>query len=201
MFLIGLTGGIASGKSTVAKLLALHGADTIDADQVAREVVLVGSVGLQEVVKEFGQEILSDTGGLDREKLGAVVFANPHRRLRLESIMHPLIKSRTAELISQSDHAVVVYAVPLLVEAKVDYPFDFIVTVEAGVEAQVERLVRSRNLSSSQAMERVDAQAGRHEREVRADFVLDSSGTLEQLAEQVDALWLEIEVAAAGKGT
>lgn len=201
MFLIGLTGGIASGKSTVAKLLALHGADTIDADQVAREVVLVGSVGLQEVVKEFGQEILSDTGGLDREKLGAVVFANPHRRLRLESIMHPLIKSRTAELISQSDHAVVVYAVPLLVEAKVDYPFDFIVTVEAGVEAQVERLVRSRNLSSSQAMERVDAQASRHEREARADFVLDSSGTLEQLAEQVDALWLEIEVAAAGKGT
>lgn len=201
MFLIGLTGGIASGKSTVAKLLALHGADTIDADQVAREVVLVGSVGLQEVVKEFGQEILSDTGGLDREKLGAVVFANPHRRLRLESIMHPLIKSRTAELISQSDHAVVVYAVPLLVEAKVDYPFDFIVTVEAGVEAQVERLVRSRNLSSSQAMERVDAQASRHEREARADFVLDSSGTFEQLAEQVDALWLEIEVAAAGKGT
>lgn len=201
MFLIGLTGGIASGKSTVAKLLALHGADTIDADQVAREVVLVGSVGLQEVVKEFGQEILSDTGGLDREKLGAVVFANPHRRLRLESIMHPLIKSRTAELISQSDHAVVVYAVPLLVEAKVDYPFDFIVTVEAGVEAQVERLVRSRNLSSSQAMERVDAQASRHEREARADFVLDSSGTLEQLAEQVDALWLEIEVAAAGKRT
>lgn len=201
MFLIGLTGGIASGKSTVAKLLALHGADTIDADQVAREVVAVGSVGLQEVVKEFGQEILSDTGGLDREKLGAVVFANPHRRLRLESIMHPLIKSRTAELISQSDHAVVVYAVPLLVEAKVDYPFDFIVTVEAGVEAQVERLVRSRNLNSSQAMERVDAQASRHEREARADFVLDSSGTLEQLAEQVDALWLEIEVAAAGKRT
>ena len=199
MFLIGLTGGIASGKSTVAKLLAAHGAETIDADQVAREVVEVGSTGLSSVVKEFGTGILSDTGELDREKLGAIIFADPNRRLILESILHPLIKTRTTELIAESKKAVVVYAVPLLVEAKLDYPFQMVITVEAGIENQVERLVKSRGFKVDQANERIAAQASRQQREARADFVIDSSGTHDQLAKQVDTLWGKIVSAMAGK--
>ena len=199
MFLIGLTGGIASGKSTVAKLLAAHGAETIDADQVAREVVEVGSTGLSSVIQEFGEGVLLETGELNREKLGQAVFTEPKLRLKLEAILHPLIKARTMQLIMESKKPVVVYAVPLLVEAKVDYPFEMIITVEAGVENQIERLVKSRGLTVEQARERIAAQASRQEREARADFVLDSSGTHEQLAKQVDTLWGQIETAMAGK--
>jgi dephospho-CoA kinase len=199
MFLIGLTGGIASGKSTVAKLLAKHGAETIDADQVARDVVEVGTVGLAAVVEEFGKGVLTSEGTLNRENLGSIIFSEPNMRLQLEAILHPLIKARTMELISKSQREIVVYAVPLLVEASVDYPFDFIVTVEAGQDNQLERLVRSRGLSLDQARERLASQATREQREARADFVIDSSGTLEQLATQVDTLWLEIESAAAGE--
>lgn len=198
MFLIGLTGGIASGKSTVAKLLAAHGAETIDADQVARDVVLPGTAGLDAVVAEFGEGVLTGDGELDRTSLGKIVFSDPQKRIKLETILHPLIKIRTSELISESSREIVVYAVPLLVEANVDYPFDFIVTVEAGEDNQLERLVRSRGLSAEEAKERISSQATRQQREARADFVLDSSGTHEQLAKQVDTLWLEIESAAAG---
>jgi dephospho-CoA kinase len=198
MFLIGLTGGIASGKSTVAKLLAERGADTIDADQVAREVVEFGSPGLAAVVATFGNDILTSEGQLDRERLGRIVFSDPAKRLTLESILHPLIKARTMELISESSADVVVYAVPLLVEASVDYPFDFIVTVEAGEKNQLERLVRSRGLTHAEARERLASQASRQQRESKADFVIDSSGTLEQLANQVDALWGEIKATASG---
>lgn len=199
MFLIGLTGGIASGKSTVARLLAAQGAETIDADQVAREVVKSGSAGLASVVKEFGEEILLSTGELNREKLGKAVFADPKLRLKLESILHPLIQARTMQLISESKNAVVVYAVPLLVEAKVNYPFEMVVTVEAGIENQIDRLVNSRGLTVEQAKKRIAAQASRQDREARADFVLDSSGTHEQLDQQVDTLWGKIESAMAGK--
>ena len=199
MFLIGLTGGIASGKSTVAKLLASYGAETIDADQVARDVVLPGSVGLQAVVNEFGAEVLSDSGELDRDLLGQIVFKEPEKRIALEQILHPLIKKRTTELLAASKSSVVVYAVPLLVEANVDYPFDMILTVEAGVENQVERIVRSRGLSEADAQRRIDAQASTAERSERADFVIDSSGTHAQLEQQIATLWPKIEQAAEKK--
>jgi len=199
VFLIGLTGGIASGKSTVAKLLASYGAETIDADQVARDVVLPGSVGLQAVVNEFGAEVLSDSGELDRDLLGQIVFKEPEKRKALEQILHPLIKKRTTELLAASKSSVVVYAVPLLVEANVDYPFDMILTVEAGVENQVERIVRSRGLSEADAQRRIDAQASTAERSERADFVIDSSGTHAQLEQQIATLWPKIEQAAEKK--
>lgn len=199
MFLIGLTGGIASGKSTVAKLLASYGAETIDADQVARDVVLPGSVGLQAVVNEFGAEVLSDSGELDRDLLGQIVFKESEKRKALEQILHPLIKKRTTELLAASKSSVVVYAVPLLVEANVDYPFDMILTVEAGVENQVERIVRSRGLSEADAQRRIDAQASTAERSERADFVIDSSGTHAQLEQQIAILWPKIEQAAEKK--
>ena len=200
MYLVGLTGGIASGKSYVASLLVGHGASAIDADDVARQVVLPGSIGLSQVLSKFGEEVLLPSGELDRKKLGDVVFANPERRKELESILHPLIRARTMELISSQSSEVVVYAVPLLVEANVDYPFDTVITVEAGADNQVERLMSSRALSMNEARQRVDAQTSSDERIKRADFVIDSSGTKEQTRQQVDAVWKEIIFAARSKG-
>jgi dephospho-CoA kinase len=199
MYLIGLTGGIASGKSYVASLLAEHGASTIDADDVARQVVATGTTGLAEVVEAFGDEVVLATGELDRQKLGDIVFSNPERRLQLESILHPLIKIRTTELINSQTSAIVVYSVPLLVEANVDYPFDTVITVEAGADNQVERLVRSRSLSEEEARKRVSAQTTASNREARADYVIDSSGTKEQTKQQVDIVWQQLVRAARGK--
>jgi dephospho-CoA kinase len=199
VFLIGLTGGIASGKSTVAKLLASFGAETIDADQVARDVVVKGSIGLEAVVAAFGAGVLTADGELDRQALGRIVFADPAKRIALEAILHPLIKARTSKLFSESQSAIVVYAVPLLVEANVDYPFDMILTVEASEQIQLERILRSRGLSLSEAVARVGAQASRAERADRADYVVDSSGTLAQLEAQVQLLWPKIEQAAKKK--
>jgi dephospho-CoA kinase len=199
MYLIGLTGGIASGKSYVASLLAEHGASTIDADDVARQVVATGTTGLAEVVDAFGDEVILATGELDRQKLGDIVFSNPERRLQLESILHPLIKIRTTELINSQTSAIVVYSVPLLVEANVDYPFDTVITVEAGADNQVERLVRSRSLSEEEARKRVSAQTTASNREARADYVIDSSGTKEQTKQQVDIVWRQLVKAARGQ--
>jgi dephospho-CoA kinase len=199
VFLIGLTGGIASGKSTVAKLLASYGAEIIDADQVARDVVAPGSAGLSEVIKEFGSEVLMESGELDRVVLGRIVFEEPSKRKRLEEILHPLIKQRTNQLLAQASSPVVVYAVPLLVEANVDYPFDMILTVEAGVANQIERMVRSRGLSEEEAMKRISAQASESARRERADMVIDSSGSREQLEKQIALLWPKIEQAASEK--
>jgi dephospho-CoA kinase len=199
VFLVGLTGGIASGKSTVSKLLASYGADTIDADQVAREVVMPGSNGLTAVVNEFGVEVLTSDGELDRQELGRRVFADAKKRKSLEAILHPLIKARTSQLIQESTKEIVVYAVPLLVEANVDYPFDMILTVEANPELQIERIVRSRGLSEQEAAARLAAQATKIERAERADFVIDSSGTHTQLETQVQLLWAKIEQAAKDK--
>jgi dephospho-CoA kinase len=199
MYLVGLTGGIASGKSYVASLLAEHGASTIDADDVARQVVATGTTGLAEVVEAFGDEVVLATGELDRQKLGDIVFSNPERRLQLESILHPLIKIRTTELINSQTSAIVVYSVPLLVEANVDYPFDTVITVEAGADNQVERLVRSRSLSEEEARKRVSAQTTASNREARADYVIDSSGTKEQTKQQVDIVWRQLVKAVRGQ--
>jgi len=200
MYLVGLTGGIASGKSYVASVLAELGASTVDADQVAREVVVPGSPGLVEVVGAFGFEILLPSGELDRVKLGNIVFADPKKRVELESILHPLIKKRTTQLIGEQVSEIVVYAVPLLVEASVDYPFDVIITVEAGVENQVSRLMASRSMPESDARKRVDAQTSRAEREARANFVIESSGTKDQTKRQVEQVWKQLLESARAKG-
>lgn len=192
MYLVGLTGGIASGKSHVANLLGGLGASVIDADQVAREVVAPGSPGLAQVVALFGEEVLMPNGELDRQKLGEIVFSDPTKRLKLEQILHPLIKQRTTKIIAEQDTNIVVYAVPLLVEAKVDYPFDVVVTVEAGVDNQISRLISSRSISESEAKKRIQAQTTSAEREAIADFVVDSSGTKEQTKEQVHKLWQKL---------
>lgn len=200
MYLVGLTGGIASGKSYVASLLGELGASTVDADQVAREVVAPGSTGLVQVVGAFGFEILLPSGELDRAKLGEIVFADPEKRIELENILHPLIKARTTQLISEQPSEIVVYAVPLLVEANVDYPFDTIITVEAGVENQVSRLMTSRQMSESDARARIEAQTTSPERVARANFVIDSSGPKEQTKLQVVEVWKQLLEAAKAKG-
>lgn len=198
MFLVGLTGGIASGKSSVAALLRDAGAETIDADQVAREVVEPGTSGLAQIVEVFGEAILNPDGSLSREKLAQLVFQDPNLRLKLEAILHPLIRSKTMALIEQSSKDVVIYQVPLLVEAKVDYPFDMIVTVEAGLDNQIKRLTGSRGLSEAQARQRIEAQASELQRIQASDYVIDSSGPRENLAAQVAKLWHQIESAAKG---
>jgi len=199
MYLVGLTGGIASGKSYVASLLEELGASTIDADQVARDVVIPGSSGLVQVVAAFGYEILLPSGELDRAKLGNIVFSDSAKRLELESILHPLIKARTTQLISEQVSDLVVYAVPLLVEANVDYPFDAIITVEAGVENQVSRLIQSRAMPEAEARARILAQTSSSKREARADFVIDSSGTKDQTQKQVEKVWSQLQDMAKAK--
>jgi dephospho-CoA kinase len=200
MYLVGLTGGIASGKSYVASLLEQLGASTIDADVVAREVVVPGTIGYSQVVEEFGRQFLQPTGEIDRQLLGAMIFSDPTKRARLESILHPLIKQRTLQLISEQKSEIVVYVVPLLIEAAVDYPFDAVVTVEAGEANQVSRLMNSRGLSEEDAKLRISAQTSSETRKARADFVIDSSGTKEQTKAQVQDVWGKI-VTAAKDGT
>ena len=193
MYLIGLTGGIAAGKSTVAKRWAEHGALEIDADQVARDVVEPGTVGLGRVVEAFGSDVLTADGELDRKQLARQIFSDAGKRELLNSILHPLIKERTRQLLSELPaESIVVYNVPLLVEAAVDHPFDLVVTVEAPEEEQLRRLVETRGLTESEARSRISAQAKPIERAARADRILNSNQDINLLLRDIDALWSEI---------
>lgn len=199
MFLIALTGGIAAGKSTVAALLSEHGAYEIDADEVAREVSSKGSFGLEQIVRSFGVAVLDSNKELDRKKLAGIVFSDPTKRELLESILHPLIRSRTAELFASVSNPIVVYSVPLLVESGVDHGFDLVVTVEASESIREQRLIETRNLSAEQARQRILSQASAEERISRADVVIDSSGSLDNLKLQVEKLWQDISRLAKRK--
>ena len=193
MYLIGLTGGIAAGKSTVAKRWAEHGALEIDADQVARDVVEPGTVGLGRVVEAFGSDVLTADGELDRKQLARQIFSDAGKRELLNSILHPLIKERTKKLLSELPaESIVVYNVPLLVEAAVDHPFDLVVTVEAPEEEQLRRLVETRGLTESEARSRIAAQAQPIERAARADRILNSNQDINLLLRDTDALWRDI---------
>lgn len=196
MKLIGLTGGIASGKSTVARRLAEHGAVVIDADQLARDVVTPGSSSLTKICEAFGRQVQKEDGTLDREALAAIVFAEPARRELLESIIHPAVQVEFARLVQAAvaadARAVVVYDVPLLVETSSDYPYDLVVTVQAGREAQIDRMVNLRGYDREDASARLSAQATDEERAARADVVIDSSQSLADTMSQVDALWMQI---------
>jgi dephospho-CoA kinase len=199
MFLVGITGGIASGKSTVADMLGKYDNEVIDADDIAREVVLPGSDGFSKVVAEFGPQILEQDGSLSRAELGKIVFKDPERRLTLEGILHPLIKARTIERISQSKSDIVIYIVPLLVEAMVDYSFDFVATIEAGTDNQIRRLIDNRGMSFEEANARITAQASEAERVARADIRIDGSLALADLEVAVSKLWNQILLLAAKK--
>ena len=191
MLRIGLTGGIGSGKSTVAALLAARGAVVVDSDRIAREVVEPGTPGLAAVVEAFGEQVRGADGALDRPRLAAIVFADPDARKRLDGIVHPLVRARAAELAAAApEDAVVVHDVPLLVETGQAGSYDVVLVVEADGETRVRRLVQ-RGLSEDDARARMAAQATDAQRRAAADVVLDNSGTEEELAAQVDRFWAE----------
>ncbi|HLN77722.1 MAG TPA: dephospho-CoA kinase [Nocardioidaceae bacterium] len=183
---VGLTGGVASGKSVVSGMLRELGAVVIDADQLAREVVAPGTEGLREIVAAFGPDVLTADGELDRPAMGAVVFADEAARRRLEAIIHPLVRARGAELeAAAGPDAVVVHDIPLLAETGQAASFDAVVVVDVPVETQVERMVALRGMSREDAEARIAAQASREERARIATYVIENTGTLEDLRERV----------------
>lgn len=187
--LVGLTGGIGSGKSTVAALLAERGAYVVDADQVAREVVSPGSIGLDRLAAEFGPGILRTDGSLDRAALATRAFRDPDSRSRLEAITHPLIQQRTAELFAQAPPgAVRVHEIPLLAELDIASSYDLVVVVDCPDDTRVARLI-AKGMSLADARSRMTAQASREARLAVADIVIDNSDGSKRLALQVDALW------------
>ena len=197
--MVGLTGGIAAGKSTVAARWVELGAREIDADLIARQVVMPASVGLSAVKSRFGEEIVREDGNLDRAALGALVFNNERARKDLEAILHPLVKARTAELIAAATEDIVIYTVPLLVEAKVDHNFDYVVTVEAPESERIDRLIATRGMTREQATARIKAQASAAERANQADFILNSNQPLKALIKQAELLYRQFEAAARQK--
>lgn len=184
---VGLTGGVASGKSTVSARFAELGAVVVDADLLAREVVALGTPGLAAVVDEFGNEVLAPEGHLDRAALGALVFADESRRRALESILHPLIRAAGAELEAAAPAgSVVVHDIPLLAETGQAEAFDAVVVVDVPVEVQLKRMVDIRGMSLDDARARLAAQATREQRLAIADYVIDNTGDLDQLRVRVD---------------
>jgi len=189
--LIALTGGIASGKSTVARQFVALGATEIDADLLAREVVEPGSAGLASVVQAFGPSVIAADGSLDREALATIAFSDEQSRKRLESILHPLIQQLASERIKNTD-GVVVYTIPLLVETKSPLKFDHIIAVSAPVETRVQRLIQHRGMTEQAARARIHAQSSDQERESIADTVISSDCSMEELLSRSTSTYLEL---------
>lgn len=191
---VGLTGGIGAGKSVVAGLLAARGAVVVDADALAREVVQPGTPGLAEVARAFGPHLLRPDGSLDREALGAVVFADPDARRRLEGITHPRIRELTAaRMAGVPPGTVVVHDVPLLVEAGLADAYDVVLVVEAADAVRLERLERDRGMAAEVARARMAAQATRQQRAAVADVVLVNDRTRDELERRVAEVWPDLE--------
>jgi dephospho-CoA kinase len=193
---VALTGGIGSGKSEVARLLAQHGAVVVDADRLAREAVAPGTAGLADVVAAFGPEVLAPDGSLDRAAVAQLVFDDPDARARLESIIHPRVRAAAAALEAQARaddaDAVVVHDVPLLVETGQQHAYDVVLVVDVPVDVQVRRLVEHRGMSQAQARARIAAQASREQRLAAADLVVTNEGSLADLARRVQKVWEQV---------
>jgi len=197
MFRVALTGGIASGKSMVAAELAARGAIIIDADVLAREVVEPGSPALAAIIDRFGEQVVTE-GRLDRPRLAQLVFADPLARRDLERIVHPAVRVRAAELErAAGPAAIVVHVIPLLIETGQQGDFDLVVTVDVDHETQIQRLMVRNGFTRTEAESRVAAQASREDRKIAADVVVDNTGSVTQLREQIDALWAELSSAVA----
>lgn len=194
MTMIGLTGGIASGKSTAAQRLVEHGAVLIDADAVVRELQAPGGAAIAPMLEAFGPEILQADGSLDRPALGRHVFADPAARQRLNAIIHPLVRERSEQLVEQAraqrgPEAVIVRDIPLLVETGQAGQMDLVLVIEAPRAQRIRRMVQDRGMSAEDAAARIDAQASDEQRRAVADDVLVNDGTREQLLAQVDDWW------------
>ncbi|WP_104107402.1 dephospho-CoA kinase [Nocardioides sp. 616] len=191
---VGLTGGVASGKSTVAAMLAELGAVVVDADLLAREAVAPGSEGLAEVVAQFGPEVLLPSGELDRPALASVVFASEPRRRELEAIIHPRVRDLAAEVEAGAPpDAVVVHDIPLLVETGQAHGFDAVVVVDVPVETQLRRMVELRGMAAEEAQARIAAQATRVQRRAAATYLIENTGDLEHLRARVQDVFASLQ--------
>ena len=194
MRFVGLTGGIGSGKSTVAAMLAARGAVVIDSDTLAREAVAPGTPGFDAIVRAFGHEVVVD-GDLDRPALAAIVFADPERRAALEAIVHPEVARRSTEIVAAHADAddVVVLDSPLLIETGRHRDVELVIVVSAESETQIARLV-ARGMAEPDARARLSAQMPLAEKAAVADVVLDNEGTVADLEGQVDRLWRDLSI-------
>ena len=197
MPLVALTGGIASGKSTIARRLAHHGAIIVDADQVVRDVQQPGSPVLDAIATEFGDRMLRADGSLDRAALGSAVFGDPAAVTRLNAIVHPAVRDesarRFAAAFAANPRAVVVYDVPLLVEARAADPWELIIVAHAPADVRLRRLVELRGMTEAEAGARIASQVPDEARLAIADVVIDTTGSIEETEHQVDELWESLD--------
>ena len=198
MLVVALTGGIGSGKSTVGQIFAQLGAIVIDSDQLARDVIERGSIGFNEVVAKFGDEILKN-GEIDRQILASLIFKDPAKRSELEQITHPLIRKAFAKMVSSaSPDSIVINQIPLLVESNHDYKFDHIITVSASERIRSERLIK-RGLTNDQIKQRLGAQATDQMREDIAHSVIINEKNEQELTDQVEKIWEQLLLKNVGK--
>ena len=190
---IGLTGGIACGKSTVSAMLVNRGAILVDADQLARDVVEPGSPVLERVAAQFGQAVLHPDGSLNRKKLGEIVFADPEARKQLEGLLHPPIRALMREQMETAEREypdrLVVVDVPLLYESGLEFMFQEVMVVYVPSEIQLQRLIQRDGLSEDAAKARLAAQMSIEDKRLRADIVIDNSQTREETSDWIDQFW------------
>lgn len=198
MLLVGLTGGIGTGKSTVARMLEKRGAVVFDADVLARQAVAPGTPGFDQVVEWFGPNVLAPGGGLDREALATIVFSDPAARRDLEGIVHPEVRRMFAEGCEEyrDSDRVVVFSAPLLVETGMHTAFDRLIVVSAPVATQIERLMRDRGMAERDVQARIAAQLPLEAKAEVADILVDNEGTLEDLERRVERVWRDLDAQA-----
>lgn len=192
MKLIGLTGGIASGKSTVARILERLGAAIVNADVLSREVVEPGQDAWKDIIATFGTDVLQPDQALDRQKLRTIIFNNPQARKKLEEIIHPRVRALAEKRIREhtdTGYAVIVYEVPLLFEAKIHEWLRPVILVACDEKTQAERIVRRDRVTDAEAQKTIDAQMSLEEKRKLADYVIDNNGSLDDLERQVRVLW------------
>jgi dephospho-CoA kinase len=198
MLIVALTGGIGSGKSKVGEIFTNLGALVVDSDQLARTVLVRGSEGFDQVVAEFGDQILKN-GDIDRSLLGEIVFKDRAKLAKLESITHPLIRKAFKGFVDQAPaDSIVINQIPLLVESKSNYTFDAVITVSAPEEIRKQRLVK-RGLSEAEIDRRIAAQASDSEREAISDFVIQNAGSSDELSSAVEKIWSKLQLLNKGK--
>ena len=198
MLIVALTGGIGSGKSTVGQMFAQLGAIVIDSDQLARDVLERGSIGFDEVVAKFGDEILKN-GEIDRQLLASIVFKDPKKRSELEQVTHPLIRKAFAEVVARSaNNSIIINQIPLLVESNHDYKFDHVITISANESIRTQRLLK-RGLTADQIRQRMQAQATDQMRESISDSVIVNESDEQNLLDQVEIIWEQLRLKNVSK--